>query len=44
MDDEIIGGWRIMHHEELRNFYFSQNIITDQEKQDEMGRACRTHG
>jgi hypothetical protein len=25
--DEIIGGWRKLHNEELRNLYFSPNII-----------------
>jgi hypothetical protein len=25
--DEIIGGWRSMYKEELRNLYYSQNII-----------------
>jgi hypothetical protein len=25
--DEVMGGWRKMHNEELRNFYFSPNII-----------------
>jgi hypothetical protein len=26
--DEIIGGWRKLHNEELRNLYSSSNIIT----------------
>jgi hypothetical protein len=25
--DEIIGGWREMHNEELHNFYFSPNLM-----------------
>jgi hypothetical protein len=25
--DELTGGWRKLHHEELRNLYFSPNII-----------------
>jgi hypothetical protein len=25
--DDIRGGWRKLHNEELRNFYFSPNII-----------------
>jgi hypothetical protein len=25
--DEVIGGWRKMHNEELHNLYFSPNII-----------------
>jgi hypothetical protein len=24
--DEIVGGWRKMHNEELHNFYSSPNI------------------
>jgi hypothetical protein len=25
--DEVIGGWRKLHNEELHNFYSSPNII-----------------
>jgi hypothetical protein len=25
--DEVVGGWRRLHNEELRNFYVSLNII-----------------
>jgi hypothetical protein len=25
--DEVIGGWRKLHNEELHNLYFSPNII-----------------
>jgi hypothetical protein len=25
--DEVTGGWRKLHNEELHNFYFSPNII-----------------
>jgi hypothetical protein len=25
--DEVIGGWRKLHNEELHNFYFSPSII-----------------
>jgi hypothetical protein len=25
--DEVTGGWRKLHNEELRNFFFSPNII-----------------
>jgi hypothetical protein len=31
--DEVTGGWRKLHNEEK-----------DQVKEDEMGRACSTHG
>jgi hypothetical protein len=40
--DEVTGGWRKLHNGELDNFYSSPNIITV--KEDEMGRACSTHG
>jgi hypothetical protein len=38
--DEMMGGWRKLHNEELRNLYSSPNII----KEDEIGRVCRTSG
>jgi len=25
--EEVAGGWRILHNEELRNLYISQNIM-----------------
>jgi hypothetical protein len=25
--DEVMGGWRKLHNEELHNLYFSQSII-----------------
>jgi len=25
--EEVVGGWRSMHNEELHNFYASPNII-----------------
>jgi hypothetical protein len=25
--DEVTGGWRILHNEELQNFYFLPNVI-----------------
>jgi hypothetical protein len=39
--DEVTGGWRKRHIEELRNLYSSPN---DQVKKDKMGRACNTNG
>jgi hypothetical protein len=42
--DEIIGGWRKLHNEELHNLYFSPNINRMIESRNEMGRACSMHG
>jgi hypothetical protein len=42
--DEVTGGWRKLHNEELHSLYSSPNIISDQIKEDEMGWACSTHG
>jgi hypothetical protein len=41
--DEIIGGWRKMHNEELHNLYFLPNIIRMMESRKMMGRACSVH-
>jgi hypothetical protein len=37
--DEIIGGWRKLRNEELHNLYSSPDIIKNQVKEDEIGRA-----
>jgi hypothetical protein len=43
--DEVTGGRRKLHNEELHNLYSSSNIIIMiQVKEDEMGRACSTSG
>jgi hypothetical protein len=45
--DELIGGWRKLHYEELHNLYSSPGTIikyNDQVKEDEMGRTCSTNG
>jgi hypothetical protein len=39
--DEVTGGWRKMHNEELHNLY---SLPIGMIKGDEMGRACSTHG
>jgi hypothetical protein len=39
--DEVTGGWRKLHTEELHNLYSSPSH--DQVKEDEMGRACSTN-
>jgi hypothetical protein len=36
--DEVTGGWRKLHNEELHNSW------NDQVKEDGMGRACSAHG
>jgi hypothetical protein len=41
--DEVTGEWRKLHNEELHNLYLSPDIIR-QVKEDEVGRACGTHG
>jgi hypothetical protein len=41
--DEVTGGWRKLHNEELHNLYSSPSIIR-MIKDDEMGRACSTNG
>jgi hypothetical protein len=44
--DEVTGGWRRLHNEELHNLYSSPSIvrIANQIKKDEMGGACSTNG
>jgi hypothetical protein len=40
--DEVTGGWRKLHNEELHNCAkYNQNY---QVKEDEMGKACNTNG
>jgi hypothetical protein len=41
--EEVDGGWRRLHSEELHNLYTSPNVIMD-DKDDEMGVVCSTHG
>jgi hypothetical protein len=38
--DEVIGGWRKLHSEELHDLYPSPCIIII----NEVGRACGEHG
>jgi hypothetical protein len=42
--EEVTGGWRRLHNEELHKLYNSPNIISYQTKEDELGGACSTHG
>jgi hypothetical protein len=41
--DEMTGGWRKMHNDELHNLHSSPGI-TRIIKENEMGRACTTNG
>jgi hypothetical protein len=42
--DEVTGGWRTLHNEELDNFVlFAKNNQNGQVKEYEMGWPCSTH-
>jgi hypothetical protein len=42
--DEVIGNWRKLLNEEVRNWYpLTKYNCNDQVKEDEMGRACSAH-
>jgi hypothetical protein len=40
--DEVTGGWRKLHDEELRNKYSSPSTIRLIEARKMIGRACST--
>jgi hypothetical protein len=43
--EEVAGGWRTLHNEELHNLYASSNVIrVAQVKVVDKDRACSTHG
>jgi hypothetical protein len=43
--DEIIGGWRKLHNEELHNLYGTPNIIRMMKsRRMRWGGACSTNG
>jgi hypothetical protein len=43
--DEVTGGWRKLHNEELRNFYSSPSIIRMIKSRNmDMGRSCSSDG
>jgi hypothetical protein len=37
--NEVMGGWRKVHSEELHNVYSSPSVKNDEVKEDEVGRA-----
>jgi hypothetical protein len=41
--DEVTGGWRKLHNEELHNLYSSPSTIR-MIKQDGVDKACSTNG
>jgi hypothetical protein len=41
--DEVIGGWRKLHNEELHILYCSPSIVR-MVKEDEMGTSCSMNG
>jgi hypothetical protein len=43
--NEVVGGWRKLHNEELHNLYSSPSIIRIIKfKEDAMGRVCSMNG
>jgi hypothetical protein len=43
--EEMVGGWRRLHNEELQNLYASPNIIRGiEQRRMRWGGACSTHG
>jgi PAS domain-containing protein len=42
--DEVTGGWRELHNEELHDLRFSTDKSRDQDKEDEIGRVCTMNG
>jgi len=45
MREEVAGGWRQLHNEEIHYMHASPNIVRVAKiKGNEMGRVCSTHG
>jgi hypothetical protein len=42
--DEVTGGWRKLHNEELCDLYSLPSIIRNQVKEDEMSGSCSMNG
>jgi hypothetical protein len=40
----MLGGWRRLHNEELRNLHVSPNIISNEIKEDKMGATYSMNG
>jgi hypothetical protein len=42
--EEVVGGWRRLHNEGLRNLYTSPNIVRITKRRLMRFGACSTHG
>jgi len=42
--EEITGGWRKLHKDELRDFFYNVFLVCDEIKEDKIGTACYRHG
>jgi hypothetical protein len=42
--EEVTGGWRKMHNEELHNLYSSRNIEVENQEDELCGAVCSAHG
>jgi hypothetical protein len=42
--EEVAGGWRRLHNEELHNLHASSIVITVPKSESEIDEACRTNG
>jgi hypothetical protein len=42
--EEVLGGWRKVHSDELRPVFLAKCYSGDQIKKDKMGGVCETYG
>jgi len=42
--EEVAGGWRTLHNEELHNLYTTPNVIREIRSMRMTQGACSTHG
>jgi len=42
--EEVAGGWRRLHNEEIQNLYASPNIVKVIKSRRMRREACSTHG